>query len=141
MRLTIEYVFNYNTVEQIFNRGACMKKFRLECDCKVLHKDSVEKVSSQMADDVKMQDIADFFSVFGDTTRVKILWALDKGELCVCDIAAILGMTKSAISHQLKVLKDNRLVTSRKSGKEVFYSLHDSHVKEIFEKAAEHIDE
>lgn len=110
-------------------------------DCRVLHTEAVAEVEKQMPDDIMVQDIADFFSVFGDSTRIKILWALDKRELCVCDIAAILKMTKSAVSHQLRVLRENRLVTSRKEGKAVFYSLHDNHVREIFEKAAEHLDE
>lgn len=118
-----------------------MRRSELSGECKVLHKDAVKEVSGNMPDDIKVQDMADFFSIFGDSTRVKILWALDKKELCVCDIAAVLKMTKSAVSHQLKVLKDNRLVTSRREGKEVFYCLHDEHVREIFEKAVVHLEE
>ncbi len=118
-----------------------MRKTEISCDCRVLHADAVKEVLENMPDDIKIQDMADFFSIFGDSTRVKILWALDKKELCVCDIAAVLKMTKSAVSHQLRVLKNNRLVASRREGKEVFYSLHDDHVQEIFEKAVVHLDE
>ncbi len=111
------------------------------CDCEVLHEETVEKVKKSMADDETVADISDFFRIFGDSTRIKILWALDKSELCVCDIAALISMTKSAVSHQLKVLRDARLVKSRREGKVIFYSLADDHVKDIFEKAVEHLDE
>ena len=111
------------------------------CDCEVLHEEVVAEVKKSMADDETVADISDFFRIFGDSTRIKILWALDKSELCVCDIAALISMTKSAVSHQLKVLRDARLVKSRREGKVVFYSLADDHVKDIFEKAVEHIDE
>ncbi len=111
------------------------------CDCEVLHEETVAEVRKSMADDETVADISDFFRIFGDSTRIKILWALDKSELCVCDIAALISMTKSAVSHQLRVLKDARLVKSRRDGKVVFYSLADAHVKDIFEKAVEHLDE
>ena len=111
------------------------------CDCEVLHEEVVTEVKKSMADDETVADISDFFRIFGDSTRIKILWALDKSELCVCDIAALISMTKSAVSHQLKVLRDARLVKSRREGKVIFYSLADDHVKDIFEKAVEHIDE
>ena len=107
----------------------------------MLHEASVEKVQSEMATEEEYVELSEFFKVFGDNTRVKILWALDKSELCVCDIATLLDMTKSAVSHQLKVLKDSRLVTARRDGKIMYYSLADSHVKDIFEKAVEHINE
>ena len=118
-----------------------MGKITVECDCSVIHENTVENVKKTMAKDELIADISDFFRIFSDTTRIKILWALDKSEMCVCDISCLLGMTKSAVSHQLKVLKDNNLVKSRREGKEVFYSLSDSHVKDIFEKAVEHINE
>ncbi len=110
-------------------------------DCGVLHGDTVEKVRKSMADDELIFDISELFRVMGDSTRAKILWALDESELCVCDIASLIGMTKSAVSHQLKVLKDNKLVRNRREGKVVYYSLADSHVKDIYEKAVEHINE
>ena len=118
-----------------------MGKSESFCDCEVLHEEIVAEVKKSMADDETVADISDFFRIFGDSTRIKILWALDKSELCVCDIAALISMTKSAVSHQLKVLRDARLVKSRREGKVVFYSLADDHVKDIFEKAVEHIDE
>lgn len=111
------------------------------CDCEVLHEEVVTEVKKSMADDETVADISDFFRIFGDSTRIKILWALDKSELCVCDIAALISMTKSAVSHQLKVLRDARLVKSRREGKVIFYSLADDHVKDIFEKAVEHLGE
>lgn len=94
-----------------------------------------------MATDEEIADVSDLFRVLGDSTRIKILWALDNNELCVCDVAALIGMTKSAVSHQLRVLKDNNLVKNRREGKIIYYSLADTHVQDIFEKAVEHINE
>lgn len=118
-----------------------MGKSEMFCDCEVLHEEIVEEVKKSMADDEALADISDFFRIFGDSTRIKILWALDKSELCVCDIAVLISMTKSAVSHQLRVLKDARLVKSRREGRVIFYSLADAHVKDIFEKAVEHLAE
>ena len=118
-----------------------MGKNTVCCDCTVLHEEVVEQVRKTMGNDETFADISDFFRVLGDSTRIKILWALDKNELCVCDIASLIGMTKSAVSHQLRVLKDNNLVKNRRDGKSIYYSLADSHVQEIFEKAVEHLNE
>lgn len=112
-----------------------------DCDCDVLHADIVDKVRLVMPEEDELYDLADFFKVLGDSTRAKIIWALDESEMCVCDIAVLLNMTKSAISHQLKSLRAANLVKYRKEGKVVFYSLTDDHVKEIFEKGLEHIRE
>lgn len=111
------------------------------CDCEVIHADVVDSVKSKMPDEYELYDLSDFFKVLGDSTRAKIMWALDEHEMCVCDLAVLLNMTKSAISHQLKSLKQANLVKYRKDGKVVFYSLSDDHVKEIFEKGLEHIRE
>lgn len=111
------------------------------CDCDMIHKELVEAVKEKMPDDNKLYDLADFFKVFGDTTRVRILWALDESEMCVCDLAVLLNMTKSAISHQLNALRKANLVKNRRSGKIVYYSLADDHVKVILEKGFEHIEE
>ena len=111
----------------------------LICDCSVIHDDVVNSVREDMPDDDLLFDVSDFFKILGDSTRLRILWALDKSEMCVCDIANLLNMTKSSISHQLKVLKENRLVKNRKVGKEVYYSLNDEHVKMVLEIAIEHI--
>ncbi len=111
------------------------------CDCTILHEDVVSRVKGKMPDDVNLYDLSENFKVFGDTTRIKILWALDVSEMCVCDIAALLNMTQSAISHQLRVLKQARLVSSRRDGKVVYYSLNDSHVKQILDLGMTHINE
>lgn len=118
-----------------------MKKEDILCDCDVIHADLVESVRKKMPDENELYDLADFFKVLGDSTRAKIIWALDESEMCVCDLAVLLNMTKSAISHQLSSLKQADLVKYRKEGKVVFYSLADDHVKAIFEKGLEHIRE
>ena len=110
-----------------------------DVDCDVLHDDIVNNVRSQMLEEDILFDVSDFFKILGDSTRAKIMWALDKSEMCVCDLAVLLGMTKSAISHQLKVLREANLVKFRKMGKMVMYSLDDDHVKTIFEMALEHV--
>lgn len=115
-----------------------MKKSDI-CDCEVIHSDVVEKVKKTFPTDEIIFDLADFFKIFGDTTRVKILYALDKNEMCVCDISNLLNMTTSAVSHQLKVLREANLVTTNRVGKVVYYSLADEHVKEIIECGLNHI--
>ena len=112
-----------------------------KCDCTVIHEDVVKKVSKNMPDEEILYDLAELFKVFGDSTRVRILWALDEAEMCVCDIASVLNMTQSAISHQLRVLKQARLVKNRREGKVVYYSLDDEHVKAIFDQGLMHIKE
>ena len=89
----------------------------------------------------ELYELSDFFKIFGDSTRIRILFSIDKEPLCVCEICAILGMTKSAISHQLKILRQNNLIISERRGKNVYYSLADAHVRDIIEKALEHIEE
>lgn len=111
------------------------------CDCEVIHADVVDMVMLKMPEEDVLYDLSDFFKVFADSTRVKILWALDESEMCVCDLAVLLGMTKSAISHQLRALREANLVKYRREGKVVYYSLSDEHVKDIFEKGMEHIEE
>ena len=111
------------------------------CDCEVIHEEVVRRVRKTMPKEEDFYDLADLYKMFSDSTRVRILWALSREEMCVCDIAVLLGMTKSAISHQLKPLRLTNLVKYNKRGKEVYYSLADSHVKDIFEKGFEHIHE
>jgi len=118
-----------------------MRKEDMFCDCDVIHADLVESVRKKMPDENELYDLADFFKVLGDSTRAKIIWALDESEMCVCDLAVLLNMTKSAISHQLSSLKQADLVKFRKEGKVVYYSLTDDHVEAIFEKGLEHIRE
>ncbi len=111
------------------------------CECTVIHEDKVELVKSKMLDDDKIIDLAELFKVFGDFTRMKIICALLQDELCVCDIACIIHSTISAVSHQLRILKQAKLVKYRKVGKVVYYSLDDHHVYDIFQKGCEHIEE
>ena len=101
----------------------------------------VEKVANELPDEEILYDVAELFKVFGDSTRVRIICALFESEMCVCGIAEVLGMTQSAISHQLRVLKQARLVKYRREGKTVFYSLADAHIKTIFNQAFEHVME
>lgn len=112
----------------------------MECDCNIIHHGSVELVREKMLDNEHFTKLSDVYKLIGDGTRLKILWALDIAELCVCDLSAILNMTKSAVSHQLKVLRTANLIKSRRDGKNVFYTLSDMHVKEMIEVAIEHID-
>lgn len=111
------------------------------CEFIHAHEDIVRAVLSSMPNDEKLYKLADLYKLFGDSTRIKILYALFKSEMCVCDIALLLNMTTSAISHQLKLLKNASLVKYRKDGKTVFYSLADDHVKTIINNGMEHIDE
>ncbi len=111
------------------------------CDCNTIHEDVVNKVRNRMPDENKLLDLAELFKVFGDSTRVKIICALLHAEMCVCDIAVLLGMTKSSISHQLRILKQSKLVNYRKDGKVVYYSLADRHVNTIFEQGLLHVYE
>ncbi|MGB9839529.1 ArsR/SmtB family transcription factor [Thermovenabulum sp.] len=112
-----------------------------KCDCTVIHEDVVKKVGEAMPPEEELYDLAEFFKVFGDTTRIKILCALFSSEMCVCDIAALLNMSQSAVSHQLRVLKQARLVKYRREGKVVYYSLDDEHVKQVFDQGLLHIKE
>ncbi|WP_326906769.1 ArsR/SmtB family transcription factor [Sedimentibacter sp. MB31-C6] len=109
------------------------------CDCTIIHDDIVRKVSDNMPDEEVLYDLAEIFKVFGDKTRIKITYALFASEMCVCDIAALLNMTQSAISHQLRVLKQARIVKFRREGKVVYYSLDDDHVKHIFDQGLNHV--
>ena len=111
------------------------------CSCDHVHSDAVEKRRVTMPDTARLYELSDFFKVFGDSTRISILFAIDADPMCVCDIAALLGMTKSAVSHQLKILRQSHLVTYRRSGKNVYYTLADDHVRDIIEKALDHIEE
>ncbi len=111
------------------------------CDCEVIHEEVINEVRKEMIQEEILMDVSDFFKVLGDSTRTKIMFALDKREMCVCDLAVLLNMTKSAISHQLRVLRDEKLVSFRKEGKMVYYFLADNHVRDVFEKAVEHVTE
>ena len=109
------------------------------CEITQVHQGAVDQVRQVLPPDEVLSDLADLFKIFGDSTRIKILYVLFEAEMCVCDIAQLLGMTQSAISHQLKALKNARLVKSRREGKTVFYALADDHVKTIIDQGLEHI--
>ncbi len=110
-------------------------------ECTVLHEDVVNEVKKKIPEDGLIYDLAEFFKVFADSTRMKIIYALMENELCVCDIATIVQTTQSAISHQLRLLKQAKLVKFRKEGKVVYYSLDDDHISQIVKKGREHIEE
>lgn len=116
-----------------------MKNSDFICDCNIVHKELVENTKEAMNKEKNIDRLSDLFKTIGDPTRARILFALDKNELCVCDICNILNMTKSAISHQLAKLRKADLVKFRKDGKTVYYSLNDNHIKVIFETAIEHL--
>ena len=111
------------------------------CDYMHLHEDTIKKVTEQMPEEELLYDLAELFKVFGDSTRIRILYVLFEAEMCVCDIAQLLGMSQSAISHQLRCLKQSKLVKYRREGKTVFYSLADGHVRTILGQGMEHIAE
>ncbi|MCU6746250.1 MULTISPECIES: ArsR/SmtB family transcription factor [Lachnospiraceae] len=111
------------------------------CDHIHVHADIVKNVQEHMPREEELRDLADFFKVFGDTTRIRILCTLFQTEMCVCDLAQTLDMTQSAISHQLRILKQMKLVANRREGKTVFYSLADGHIKTIMDQGMEHIRE
>lgn len=110
-------------------------------DVDVIHSDIVDKVKKNFPSNQLINTLSDFFKIFGDTTRVKIMCALDKSEMCVGDISVLLDMTVSAVSHQLKILREASLVKTKRQGKIVFYSLADEHVQRIIECGIEHIIE
>ena len=109
------------------------------CDCEMIHEETVENTRNRMREETEYLNLATLFKMFGDGTRVKILHALELNEMCVCDLAALLGMTKSAISHQLKALRLSNLVKSRRDGQVIYYSLADDHVKYILAIGFDHI--
>lgn len=110
-------------------------------DCEAINIEIVNKVKPNMPEMSILYELSDFFKVMGDSTRIQLLWALEESDMCVGDLAVLLNMTKSAVSHQLKVLKTAKLVRSTKKGKNVYYALNDFHVKTILEKALEHVCE
>ena len=116
-------------------------KIAPRCDFIYVHEEVVNQVLEVMPTDEELQSLADFFRIFGDSTRIRILYALSQSELCVYDIASLLGMGQSAISHQLRILKQMRLVKFRREGKSVLYSLADGHIETILAQGMEHIGE
>lgn len=117
-----------------------MSKNEFICDCNIIHENIVKDTLSKMPKDDLFNKLAEFFKILGDTTRAKILFALDQNEMCVCDIANVLRMSKSSISHQLGTLRRMNIVKCRKQGKEVYYTIDDDHVQKLFELGIEHIE-
>ena len=111
------------------------------CDCCEVHENLLQIVNETIPEENELYDLAELFKVFGDSTRIRILFVLFEAEVCVCDLAKALNMTQSAISHQLRILKQNKLVKSRRDGKSIFYSLADEHVRTIIDQGREHIEE
>ena len=111
------------------------------CETKELHEDLLHIVNEKLPREEELYDLAELFKVFGDSTRIRILYVLFEAEVCVCDLAEMLHMNQSAISHQLKILKQAKLVTGRREGKSVIYSLADEHVRTIIDQGREHIEE
>ena len=117
------------------------RKDELCCEATEVHNELLKIVNDTMPDETELYDLAELFKVFGDSTRIRILFVLFEAEVCVCDLAAVLHMSQSAISHQLRILKQNKLVKNRREGKSVFYSLADDHVRTIIAQGREHIEE
>ena len=111
------------------------------CETEEIHEDLLKIVNETMPDETELYDLAELFKIFGDSTRIRILFVLFEAEVCVCDLAKLLGMTQSAVSHQLRILKQAHLVKSRRDGKTIFYSLADEHVRTLLWQGMEHINE
>lgn len=110
------------------------------CDCDIVHNKAVNTALNNQVADANLTELSELFKMLGDLTRIKIIWSLDNRELCVCDIAKVLNMTKSAISHQLAILRHAGIVKYRRDGKEVYYTLDDEHITKLYEIGLEHID-
>lgn len=132
---------SYDDGKGIFAMNKKEDKILESCEVKAIHQEVVDKVQTDLPDDEVLYDLAELFKVFGDSTRIKILYSLFQAEMCVCDIGIILGISQSAVSHQLRVLKQARLVKYRREGKVVYYSLDDDHIKRIFNEGLNHIKE
>ncbi len=120
-----------------------MRSTTSDCLCSenVVHEERIKALGEELPEETRIYELAELFKVFGDSTRMRILFVLSKSELCVCDLSHVLGMTVSAVSHQLKILRQNRLVKYRRAGKSVFYALSDNHVLTIIKQGMEHVEE
>ena len=116
-----------------------MEKKEFVCDCNIIHQSAVNMALKNKPEEVELEKLSALFKILGDRTRTKILWILDQQEMCVCDIANVLNMTKSSISHQLAVLREDGIVRFRRSGKEVYYTLDDEHISRLYEIGLAHI--
>lgn len=118
-----------------------MKQVKDKCECRIIHNEKVEEARRKALADLTMVDLCQTFKALGDVSRLKILWALDHQEMCVCDLAALLGITESAVSHQLRLLRTLRLVRNRREGTILYYKLADNHISELVRIALEHVRE
>jgi len=118
-----------------------MKKEKDQCECRIIHEDKVDKARERALDNVSTESLSQIFKALGDASRLKILWALEHQEMCVCDLAALLGITESAVSHQLRLLRTLRLVSNRREGTILYYRLADEHVSGLVRIALEHVSE
>lgn len=140
--LAVKTQNEYNEPIKMTEQEIDMSENKLEsCDSLEVHEELIKIVNETMPEETELYDLAELFKVFGDSTRIRILFVLFEAEVCVCDLAQVLGMTQSAISHQLKILKQNKLVKNRRDGKSIFYSLADEHVRSIIAQGREHIEE
>jgi DNA-binding transcriptional ArsR family regulator len=118
-----------------------MKQINDKCDCRIIHDDKVNEARLQALGDLAIEDLCQTFKALGDISRLKILWALEHQEMCVCDLAALLGITESGVSHQLRLLRTLRLVKNRREGTILYYRLADDHVSQLVSIALEHVQE
>jgi len=118
-----------------------MQKVQDTCDCNAIHEDVIARVKNAMPENEQFRNLSNLYKMFADATRLKIMWALSKERMCVCDLAVLLGMTKSAVSHQLKSLRLTNLVHNEKEGKNVYYSIVDAHVLEMLDNGLAHSKE
>ncbi len=117
-----------------------MERKELMCDCNIIHQNAVNIALKNKPKEKELENLTTLFKILGDSTRTKILWILDHHEMCVCDIANVLNMTKSSISHQLAILREAGIVRFRRNGKEVYYTLDDEHISRLYEIGLEHIN-
>jgi len=121
--------------------GGNVDQIKDKCECRIIHDEKVDEARRRALDDIVIEDLCQIFKALGDVSRLKILWALEYQEMCVCDLAALLGITESAVSHQLRLLRTLRLVTNRRAGTILYYKLADVHVSQLVRVALEHIQE
>ncbi len=117
-----------------------MERKEFVCDCNIIHQNAVNIALKNKPKEKELENLTTLFKILGDSTRTKILWILDHHEMCVCDIANVLNMTKSSISHQLAILREAGIVRFRRNGKEVYYTLDDEHISRLYEIGLEHIN-
>jgi ArsR family transcriptional regulator len=111
------------------------------CITKGIHRNTIRSVQQKLPDQIALYELADLFKLFGDSTRISILWALSESEMCVCDLCALLKMKQPAVSHQLKNLKQSRIIKARRDGKVIYYSLDDEHIRDLLNLGMNHIQE